>query len=121
VRARTILLFHIISDRPSKQTRMVGSTLGVYIFGLIFVSARTYEGHHHHLPCCARATSRMRPPRVAVTPRTDLNANCSEQTDVDTRVHHSVQVVVVHLVHHKVEHDRGDTKVVCEHVLQRLR
>jgi hypothetical protein len=37
--ARTILLFHTISDRPSKQPRMVGSTLGVYIFGLIFVSA----------------------------------------------------------------------------------
>jgi len=26
---------------------MVGSTLGVYSFGLIFVSARTNEGHHH--------------------------------------------------------------------------
>ena len=37
--AKTILLFHIISARPSKQTRMVGSTLGVYNFGLIFVSA----------------------------------------------------------------------------------
>jgi hypothetical protein len=46
--ARTILLFHIISDRPSKQTRMVGSTLGVYSFGLIFVSARTNKKHHHH-------------------------------------------------------------------------
>jgi hypothetical protein len=47
--ARTILLFHIISVRPSKQSRMVGSTLGVYIFGLIFVSARTNKRHHHHL------------------------------------------------------------------------
>ena len=37
--ARTILLFHSISDRPSKQPRMVGSTLGVCSFGLIFVSA----------------------------------------------------------------------------------
>ncbi len=27
---------------------MVGSTLGVYIFGLIFVSARTNKRHHHH-------------------------------------------------------------------------
>jgi hypothetical protein len=45
--ARTILLFHIISARPSKQPRMVGSTLGVYIFGLIFVSARTNKRHHH--------------------------------------------------------------------------
>jgi hypothetical protein len=39
--ARNILLFHTISARPSKQARMVGSTLGVYTFGLIFVSART--------------------------------------------------------------------------------
>jgi hypothetical protein len=45
--ARTILLFHIISARPSKQPSMVGSTLGVYIFGLIFVSARTNKRHHH--------------------------------------------------------------------------
>jgi hypothetical protein len=36
--ARTILLFHIISASPSKQPRMVGSTLGVYSFALIFVS-----------------------------------------------------------------------------------
>jgi hypothetical protein len=35
--ARTILLFHIISAKPSKQARMVGSTLGVYSFGLISV------------------------------------------------------------------------------------
>jgi hypothetical protein len=26
---------------------MVGSTLGVYSFGLIFVSARTNKRHHH--------------------------------------------------------------------------
>ena len=45
--ARTILLFHIISARPSKQPRMVGSTLGVYSFGLIFVSARTNKRHLH--------------------------------------------------------------------------
>ena len=31
--AGTILLFHTISARPSKQPRMVGSTLGVYRFG----------------------------------------------------------------------------------------
>ena len=38
--ARTILLSHIISVRPSKQSRLVGipSTLGIYSFGLIFVS-----------------------------------------------------------------------------------
>jgi hypothetical protein len=35
--ARTILLFHIISARPSKEAGMVGSTLGVYSFALIFV------------------------------------------------------------------------------------
>jgi hypothetical protein len=45
--ARTILLFHIISARPSKQARMVGSTLGVDSFALIFVSARTNKRHHH--------------------------------------------------------------------------
>jgi hypothetical protein len=33
--AGTILLFHTISARPSKQPRMVGSILGVYSFGLI--------------------------------------------------------------------------------------
>jgi hypothetical protein len=47
--ARTILLFHIITARPSKQPRMVGSTLGVHSFGLIFVSARTNKRHHHHI------------------------------------------------------------------------
>jgi hypothetical protein len=45
--ARTILLCHILSARPSKQPGMVGSTLGVYSFGLIFVSARTNKRHHH--------------------------------------------------------------------------
>ena len=49
--ARTILLFYIISAGPSKQPRMVGSTLGVYSFGLIFVSARTNKRHHHHVRC----------------------------------------------------------------------
>jgi hypothetical protein len=44
----TILPFHIISVRPSQQPRMVGSTLGVYNFGLIFFSARTNKRHHHH-------------------------------------------------------------------------
>jgi hypothetical protein len=44
--ARTILLFDTISARPSKQPRMVGSTLGVYSFALIFVSARTNKRHH---------------------------------------------------------------------------
>jgi hypothetical protein len=31
--ARTILIFQIISARPSKQSRMVGITLGVYSLG----------------------------------------------------------------------------------------
>jgi hypothetical protein len=46
--ARTILLFQIVGAKPSEQARMVGSTLGVYSFALIFVSARTNERHHHH-------------------------------------------------------------------------
>jgi hypothetical protein len=45
--ARTILLFHTSSAKPSKQPRMVGSTLRVYSFALIFVSARTNKRHHH--------------------------------------------------------------------------
>jgi hypothetical protein len=39
------LFFH--TCRPSKQPRMVGSTLGVYSFWQIFVSARTNKRHHH--------------------------------------------------------------------------
>jgi hypothetical protein len=42
--ARTILFF-IISGSPSKQSHMVGSTLGVYSIGLIFDSARTNKRH----------------------------------------------------------------------------
>ena len=45
--ARTILLVHTINARPSKQPRLVGSTLGVYSFGLIFVSGRTNKRDHH--------------------------------------------------------------------------
>jgi hypothetical protein len=55
--ARTIL--HTISDRPSKQSCMVGSTLGVYDFGLIVVSARTNKRHHHQYKirqCLTRAS-----------------------------------------------------------------
>jgi hypothetical protein len=32
---------------------MVGSTLGIFTFGLIFVSARTNKRHHHHHARCA--------------------------------------------------------------------
>jgi hypothetical protein len=40
--ARTILLLHIISARPSKQPRMVRTFLKVYMeLGSYFVSART--------------------------------------------------------------------------------
>ena len=45
----TILLFHIISARPSTQPRMVGSILGVYSFGLtkdiiiIIIRALTFK------------------------------------------------------------------------------
>jgi hypothetical protein len=42
--ARTILLFHVMSARPSKQPRMVESTLGVYIFGLILFLQEQIKG-----------------------------------------------------------------------------
>ena len=48
--ARTILLFHIISARPSKQPLMVRTFLKVYMeLGsyCTFVSARTSKRHHH--------------------------------------------------------------------------
>jgi hypothetical protein len=42
--ARTILLFHIISTRPSKQPLMVRTFLKVYVeLGSYFVSARTIK------------------------------------------------------------------------------
>ncbi len=71
--ARTILLLHIISDRPSKQPLMVCTFLKVYMLLLfitavpntklceweedsvgheallLFVSARTNKRHHHHI------------------------------------------------------------------------
>jgi hypothetical protein len=47
--ARTILLFHIISARPSKQPLMVRTFLKVHgAWLLFFVSARTNKRHHHH-------------------------------------------------------------------------
>jgi hypothetical protein len=77
--ARTILLLHTISARPSKEPRMVGSTLAVYSFALIFVSARTNKRHHHHhcamplsadlldlLLSLARARSLSRTPALAL-------------------------------------------------------
>jgi hypothetical protein len=46
--ARTILLLHIISVRPSKQPLMVRTFLKVYgVRLLFFVSARTNKRHHH--------------------------------------------------------------------------
>ncbi len=47
--ARTILLFHIISARPSKQPLMVRTFLKVYVELLFFVSARTNKRHHHQI------------------------------------------------------------------------
>jgi hypothetical protein len=48
--ARTILLFHIISARPSKQPLMVRTFLKVYGARLLFfVSARTNKRHHHYM------------------------------------------------------------------------
>jgi hypothetical protein len=35
--ARSILLFHTSSARPSKQPRMVGSTIGVYFGQILFL------------------------------------------------------------------------------------
>jgi hypothetical protein len=47
--ASTILLFHIISARSSKQPLMVRTFLNVYAAWLLFfVSARTNKRHHHH-------------------------------------------------------------------------
>jgi hypothetical protein len=47
--ARTILLFHIISARPSKQHLLVRTFLKVDGARLLFfVSARTNKRHHHH-------------------------------------------------------------------------
>jgi len=47
--ARTILLVHIISARPSKQPLMVRTFLKVYmeLGSSFFVSARTNKRHHH--------------------------------------------------------------------------
>ena len=47
--ARTIILFHIISARPSKQPLMVRTFLKIYgAWLLFFVSVRTNKRHHHH-------------------------------------------------------------------------
>ena len=47
--ARTILLLHIISVRPSKQLLRVRTFLKVYmeLGSYFFVSARTNKIHHH--------------------------------------------------------------------------
>jgi hypothetical protein len=55
--ARTILLLHIISARPSKQPLMVRTFLKVYMeLGSYFVSAGTNKRHHHrhHCSICVR-------------------------------------------------------------------
>ncbi len=58
--ARTILLFHTISTRLPKQSRVVGSTLGVYSFGQTFVSARTNKRHRHLHIISARPSKQPR-------------------------------------------------------------
>jgi hypothetical protein len=68
--ARTILLLHTISARPSKQPRMVGSTLAVYSFALIFVSARTNKRHHHKRMGCGKTEGQVA--SVNCSPRTAL-------------------------------------------------
>ena len=46
--ARTILLSHIISARPSKQPLMVCTFLKVYMeLGFYFLFLRTNKRHHH--------------------------------------------------------------------------
>ncbi len=46
--ARTILLFHIISARPSKQPRMVRTFLKVYMeLGSYFLFLQEQIKHHH--------------------------------------------------------------------------
>ena len=62
--ARTILLSHIISARPSKQPLMVQvrTFLKVYIeLDFYFlVSARTNKRHHHHTRCLYLSPSQLR-------------------------------------------------------------
>jgi hypothetical protein len=48
--ARTILLFHIISARISVRTIKEGSSLGVYTFGLILVSAEKHLSLSSDIP-----------------------------------------------------------------------
>ena len=71
-----ILLFHIIRARPSKQPRMVGSTLGIYRFGLIFASARTNKGHHLHLSL-ARSLARARARALSLSLSRSLSRSLS--------------------------------------------
>ena len=47
---------------------MVGSTFGVYVVGLIFVSARTNKRHHHHLPLAVMLADAGTPAVLAVSP-----------------------------------------------------
>jgi hypothetical protein len=48
---------------------MVGSTFGVYVVGLIFVSARTNKRHHHHLPLAVMLADAGTPAVLAVSPQ----------------------------------------------------
>jgi hypothetical protein len=58
--ARTILLLHIISARPSKQPLMVRTFLKAYMeLGSYFVSARTNKRHHHQHSHPALAIKRI--------------------------------------------------------------
>jgi hypothetical protein len=47
VRTRTSRPLYTYLDALGVRV-LAGSTLGVYCFGLIFVSARTNKRHHHH-------------------------------------------------------------------------
>ena len=55
--ARTILLLHISSARPSKQPLMVRNFLRIYNeLCSYFVSTRTNKRHHHHLTPKSKST-----------------------------------------------------------------
>jgi len=59
--ARTILLFHIISARPSKQPPMVRTFLKVYMeIGSYFLFLQEQNKRHHHLEGCRRKEHKYR-------------------------------------------------------------
>jgi hypothetical protein len=75
--ARTILLFHIISDRSSKQPLMVPTFLREFgAWFLFFVSAR--RNKRHHLPSLS-LTMNLYPNRVRVPSSPSRNSLTSSK------------------------------------------